>query len=1415
MYKKLLFSILLTVAVVSAKASHYMGNDISYECINSCVYRIYNSTYLDCSGSAMGSYVPMTPGNPFPSPAGSVTVTGVGCAAPALPSAWILQSWAEVTPICPGFQTDCTSGSGSSINGVAQATYFVDYNLCNSNCTSIQISTSFCCRNYAITSGAGGNTLYTSSSTINLGLSPCNSSPTFANPPIPYICQGQTFTFNQGAYDPDGDSLSYSLGPCYQAANSQVTYNAGYSANAPLGAGWTVTMNPLTGDVTFAPTPNGPIAVGVMCIYVTEWRKDANGVYQQIGQISRDMQITVIPCSSTSPQTDGITNLVVNGSPTTPVSSTSLGACALSPICFEIPTLNAQLGLIYTMSWNQAIPGGLFFNANNPNQTNSFSNSNPVAKFCWTPPAPGNYSFVVTLEDDNCPINGINQFTIQLNIAPSLVGSSATAVNVSCTDMQFSVVTAQGNPGPFTYSWTGGGNMGSNPGASSSSFIHTFPGPGSYPWQLQVTDPGGCNVNLQGIATVQNGPTANAGSDVVICSGFPFQMGAAPISGQTYNWTPTTGLSSGTSANPTFNYLNTGTQPDTIDFTLEVVQGLCSTYDFAQAIVFPTPTVDITPNNPNICFGDTVVLTATGGATYLWSTGETSNSITVVPSATSTYSVVSFANGCSSVPAYETVTVTPVPTATISGVMSLCAGSSTTLVGNGAGSYVWSTGSLTSSTVLTGLLQDTTITMVPFVGNCPGLPVSATVEVHPNPIVNFSSTTVCENSATNFTDLTLIASGSIIGWNWNFGTPSLPNNSSVLQNPSHVYTQDGTYSVALTATSDFGCTNTINVPVTVTAAPDVNFTFANVCDGNAVNFNNTSTIPTGNSISTYSWNFGDNATSANINDSHLYGGYGYYNVTLTGVSSNGCTDQFTQTVFVSPNPVASFTSPAVCQLDAMPFTQTSVVAGNLDEITSVVWNFGDPITGSFNTSTAYNPQHNFSAPGTYNVSLNITTNNNCTSAFSSQVTVYPHPVADFTVDKTCANEKMEFTDLSIISDPNTPVTAWTWVLPNNVQLTQQNPSFDMGQLGAGVYPITLIASSSERCTNAMTHNIVVNPVPVPNFEFVKVCLGDTTPITNTSTVSIGAIANYSWVLEPGTPPVSTVNPLYVFPKDGVNYVTLTAVTDSGCTHTVTKQVLVNALPLIPTILDDTVCYGQKAVLSLSTANFVDKVRWYKEVNDPEPFHVGYSYVTSPLLYPQTFYVQLANNNCKGNFMPIQAFLYNREQVQMLVSDTVVEMPVQPITFSTNSTAPLVAWTWDFGDGNTSAVSIPSHEYLYPGIFTVNVTTEDRFGCKYSDARNVEVKRVVTLSVPTAFSPNGDLFNDEFFVGDYNTSASFLIQIYDRWGGLVYESTDKSFRWNGKSLKGIDSPEGVYVWVVKNIAFDGSELKQSGTVTILR
>lgn len=1438
-YHILAVGILFVGFTQGLQASHIMGVDITYECIGPCTYRIYFKEYFDCEGSFMTSYIPVSTSaapNP-PSLGGSFTLTGLGaCNAPTpLTPTFNFVSYQEVTPICPSLlnnpsgvhPTGCEGANPNSfVNGVVEASYYVDYNFCSTNCNQYLITFSDCCRNNIIDSGAAGNGIYTGQTIIDLSVSPCNSSPSFINEPVPYICGGQPFTFNQGATDPDGDSLVYELGPCFSGSGTPVGYDAGYSPTQPLGPTWDVSINSQTGDITMIPNPTGSEVVVVMCVTVKEYR---NGVL--IGQVTRDMQITVISqCASVNPVTQGITNVVIgtDSVPADALSFNEVRTCAAVPICFDIPVLSQDTALDYTISWNQGIPGATFADATDPTVVNTITADEPTAQFCWTPPptAEGAYFFVVTVSDDACPIPAFTQYTIIIYVQETLINSYSQGVPIGCNEVELSVVPISSIPSPYNNifpvtTWDGNGNLNINPGINDSSLTHLYPAPATYFYNMYLQDTFGCSINLPGLVDLNTGVVANAGADVTICANNTYLLGTPQLPGLTYTWSPSDALNDSTLAQPTFTFNGDSTQT-VFDYVLEVTDGICTTYDYTTVIVNPSLETTVTVSDSVICIGDPTTLTAVGnlsaGYTYLWSTGDTTPTITVTPGSSTTYSVLTFNNGCSSDPAFATISVQSGPTAQVSGIVELCPGEATTLTATGGVSYVWQPGGFMGSNITLPNINTITSVSVVAVDNegCTGPPTEVTLTPFPAPAPLFAANTVCEGINTTFQDLSSVSSGLIVAYEWDFGDSS-PTISG--QTPDHTYIVPGNYDVQLTTTTDQGCIDSVTQSITVEATPTADFTFTDECEGVPNTFTDASSIEPGNTIVNYVWDFGDSSPEAfGTTPTHVYDTFGYYNVSLTVTSAAGCTDEQVRTVLVHPIPVAEFEVISACEDSVVLATSASVIAGSLDFINSYEWDFGDDPSSPTNTSTLLNPTHIYPVATDYLITHAVTTVNGCTDQTQRVITVYPSPEADFTYDQTCQNEFTRFTDMSS-SVAATPVNGWYWHLGSpDITYTTQNAQYSYDRLGPGTYRVTHGVVTTEGCVDTTYKDVVINPKPQVGFLAPGVCLFDSTQFENVSAIVSGDIVNYQYDFGDGFQAFLS-DPAHVYREPGTYQVQLTATSDSGCVEFKRIETEVAAPPEISLIEEDSTCFGEEASL-LVVADPDVEISWYYNLDDETevPFQTGYTYVTPPLPYSTTYYVQatqLTGYKCTNTIrQPVTATVYEDENLELLVNREVAELPLAVFEFETASSVELESWSWTFGDERISTVPTPVHEYEYPGKYEINLKTVDVNGCVRNLSTVVEVKLITGVSLPTAFSPNGDGVNDEFSIGKYNV-RDFQIKIFNRWGQKIYESNNPDFEWDGITLDGSPVREGVYVYVVQATDFNGNDINESSSLTVIK
>jgi gliding motility-associated-like protein len=163
----------------------------------------------------------------------------------------------------------------------------------------------------------------------------------------------------------------------------------------------------------------------------------------------------------------------------------------------------------------------------------------------------------------------------------------------------------------------------------------------------------------------------------------------------------------------------------------------------------------------------------------------------------------------------------------------------------------------------------------------------------------------------------------------------------------------------------------------------------------------------------------------------------------------------------------------------------------------------------------------------------------------------------------------------------------------------------------------------------------------------------------------------------------------------------------------------------------------------------------------------------------------------------------------------------PVFFFNNSTGNINEWQWYFGDGYTDTTQSPMHSYPNAGTYTISLVVMETNGCRDSVSDTVVVRDVFTLYIPNAFTPNGDGLNDLFYPeGDNIDPSAYEFEIYNRWGNMVYYTTNINGKWNGTNNNSGKVPDdcinGVYTYRVlaKQIGL-GMQHEYVGSVTLYR
>ncbi|MEM7035400.1 MAG: T9SS type A sorting domain-containing protein [Bacteroidota bacterium] len=455
---KLLFASIFFISPIFSSATHYMGSHLRIECLGGCTYRLWHTAYSDCGSGLLENPTVTT-----------IVGDSAACQQPIPLNNWTLADSMTITPSCASVASAC-NGPGGIFPGVWEAHYYRDYDFCNVDCEQYTIQYGNCCRNGSVQNIALNSPMANFAFQIDLVHTPCNQSPLFNFPQHPFLNDLQPTVFNLGVTDPDGDSLSYHLGPCLAQPTNPVSYNPGFSPLQPLGSNWSVTLDSTSGDIVFLPTPGGQI-VATVCIYVREYR---NGV--MIGEYMKDFQVVVLSAMAITndlPHLDSITNIsgcIADGF--------DVYACAGQSLCFDLSISDSDTADTHTFWWFDGISGATFSDAANAAAQDTITGMQPTAEFCWTPTQPGTYTFYVRARDNACPLIGATSRQIRIH-----VGTPGPARTVSDSAGVFTV-----NPAGIMYQWQNTA-FGPIPGATMQSY-NTMGVPGTY-WCV-VTDDFGC-----------------------------------------------------------------------------------------------------------------------------------------------------------------------------------------------------------------------------------------------------------------------------------------------------------------------------------------------------------------------------------------------------------------------------------------------------------------------------------------------------------------------------------------------------------------------------------------------------------------------------------------------------------------------------------------------------------------------------------------------------------------------------------------------------------------------------------------------------------------------------------------------------------------------------------------------------------
>lgn len=845
-------------------------------------------------------------------------------------------------------------------------------------------------------------------------------------------------------------------------------------------------------------------------------------------------------------------------------------------------------------------------------------------------------------------------------------------------------------------------------------------------------------------------------------------QGGSPNYG--YNWS-----NGDTDAN------NTGLAAGTYTVTVSDQNGCTATgsYTLTEPFVLSAniaSSIDVTCNGGSDGSAEAEGIGGQGLYAYQWSGGQSNAIANGLVAGTHTVTVTD-AGGCT---ATASVTLTePGPfSAGISVVhhVSCNAGNDAEATANAIGGvsnylYQWSNGELTD--VATSLAAGTPSVTITDANGCTA--TATTTITEPDLLVSTitdSTDALCHGQSSGSATVTPNGGTPNYTYMWTSG-----DQSGVASNLA-----PGPYSVTVTDAN--GCTTTSDVmigePDTLIAVPDqmVSVTCNGGSDGQA------SVLATGGVPTSYSYNWPGNLATQTITDLTA----GTYTVTVT--DANGCTATADAVV----------TEPALLVVNMTNVSQISCYGLADGQAKASVTGGVFPYAYEWSNGGMANIEGGLVA-GTSTVT--VTDNNGCSATASVIITEPTEVTVTASADVVlCLGTSASLT--ASAGGGNGPYT-YHW---NNGFVGQP---VTVSPNNSVVYWV--FAKDDNGCNSAADSvNIYVLPIlsatPSPDTE---ICDGDSAQI---SVVAGGGNSNYTYTWSSGEtgPGPYTVNP------DTTTVYTITVTDNCGSPPAIRDiTIQVNPLPEVDFVGDSLMGCVPHTVnfennTTIDTGNIAN---WYWEFGNGETT----DFIAPAYIYDldSTYTIKLTATSNKGcvDSLVLMDYIttYPVPEADFEMDESIVSIIYANVNFEDLSTG-ATTWIWSFGDSTFSNLQNPSHLYPDTGSYVVSQYVENPYGCSDEISNRVVVLPLFKVYIPNTFTPDDDGLND-FFKPVGVGFDDYQMDIYDRWGNLVYKGEGEDIAWDGRRRSGIEAEQAVYVYYIFFRDISGKQRRYRGMITLIR
>jgi gliding motility-associated-like protein len=997
---------------------------------------------------------------------------------------------------------------------------------------------------------------------------------------------------------------------------------------------------------------------------------------------------------------------------------------------------------------------------------------------------PGTYTLTIFDVGASC----ISTTTATFNSALPFTGNLNYTSSLTCNGVNNGAgyyTNLSGGSGNQNFAWTNGMTLSNLPNPTNL---------GAGNWTVTVTDAlSGCAINNTFVITqpppltlnlASGSATACANSSVVLSS--TLTGGIAPYQ---FNWI---------GGPSTSTYAVSAPLGGAYMYTLNVTDfNGCPVNAMIGMIFVSTPQLNV--SDVSICPQGSGALSVSGANTYTWSDNTYGSSLFASPPVSTQYTVIGSALGCTTA-ATASIVVLPVPF-TVGSDSPRCFGDALQLSATGGTAYTWTGPSAYNSSAQNPYISPVgpaqagvyylTLTAL---NGCTAA-ASVTVVVNPTPTVQAAGGTVCTSQ------VLLLTSGSVPGATFQWAGPAgygSAQQNPVIPGPSMNAT--GMYTV--TATSLDGCTNTAVASASIVSPPSLTISLSSttLCaqgfNGSpssiSINVSGASSYTIATPIDIYNSNF--NGPSSLMSALPPYNpGPG----AITVVGSNGiCTSIATAGFLVLPNPVITVSSPsaAICSGQSHTFTTQGVG--------SYVWsppipglttyNMGSMAVVSPTTSTIFSVYG--SSGGCNGPSLNI------------GVTV------NLTPTTTVASKTLEVCmGMPIILAAGGNAISYSWAPALGLN-SQSGRTVTATLSGNQQYTVT---GSANNCSSMAMVAVTVFALPVPQISVSKsaVCIYDTISLSGTGGNSYHWTGPYNFDMSGKNISFTAAN----LARSGTYTLTVTDL--HGCRNSTITGVTIYEMPQVS--LDGTTigcapfCPRLKLSRASSATSSLIITGWETTGQNLPDVHF-----TTCLNVPGD---HILNAKFKDSFTGCsntQTFAVSVLSPPKADFTWEPQTPVEKVDevqFINTSKGPgQQRWSWYFVDNSGPVLDWenPTMNFDNAGNFAVAMIVWDNNQCSDTMVKTITVIPDFNVYIPNSFTPNGDGLNDTFQPMARNYKGNYSLQVFNRWGQMVFTTTNINDGWNGTFLNQSCKEES-YIYLIKLAAGDGAEKEYKGTVTLVR